>query len=196
MECSGYPILRSSSLPAFVLNQGPFPPPALPGFIGTTSPSATPRSPVPPLARHRLAAGPQPLRRASRVALSSPFMQAVDTTPAQSVGACFAHFPTNDCLPRAQVGSACALPFSRPAQRLLTLRPACSPNPLKDPLHRRLQPIRYLHGCSDCYRPERKLPGGICTRRKTAPWHGALERMVRPRLNWHDLPFFVLQQHG
>jgi len=105
-------------------------------------------------------------------------MHAVVTTPAQSMGACFAHFPTNDRLPRAQVGSACALPFSRPARRLLTLRPACSPNPLKDPLHRRLQPIRYLHGCSDCYRPERKLPDGICTRRKTAPWHGALERMV------------------
>ena len=50
---------------------------------------------------------------------------------------------------------------------------------LKDLLHRRLQPIRYLHGCSDCYRLERQLPGGFRTRWKTAPFHGALERGVR-----------------
>ena len=31
-----------------------------------------------------------------------------------------------------------------------------------DPLHQRLQPLRYLHDCSDCFRPER-LPGGACT---------------------------------
>ena len=24
-----------------------------------------------------------------------------------------------------------------------------------DPLHQRLQPLRYLHDCSDCFRPER-----------------------------------------
>jgi hypothetical protein len=32
--------------------------------------------------------------------------------------------------------------------------------PLNGPFHRRLQPYRYLHGCSDCYRQERKLPDG------------------------------------
>jgi hypothetical protein len=51
----------------------------------------------------------------------------------------------------------------RPAQRSFTLRPACSPSPLQDPLHRRLQSFRCLHDCSDCYRLQRKLPGGICT---------------------------------
>jgi hypothetical protein len=44
---------------------------------------------------------------------------------------------------------------------VLTLRPACSPSSLKNPLHQRLQPLRYLHDCSSCYRPERKLPGAI-----------------------------------
>ena len=39
---------RSSLLPALALNHGPFPPPALPGFIGTTGQSATPRGPVCP----------------------------------------------------------------------------------------------------------------------------------------------------
>ena len=46
----------------------------------------------------------------------------------------------------------------------ITLRPACSPSSLKNPLHQRLQTIRYLHACSGCYRSERKLPGGIRTR--------------------------------
>ena len=36
------PISRASPLSAPVLNQGPFPPPALPGFLGNTGLSATP----------------------------------------------------------------------------------------------------------------------------------------------------------
>ena len=58
-------------------------------------------------------------------------------------------------LPRNRGGSAPALVFSRPAQRLLTLRPACSPSRLCDPLHRRLQQLRCLRRCFDCYRVER-----------------------------------------
>src|SRR5215469_953976 len=61
-----------------------------------------------------------------------------------------------DCgLPRNRGGSAPALTFSRPAQRSLTLRPACSPSRLNDLLHQRLQQSRCLHRCSDCYRVER-----------------------------------------
>ena len=52
-------------------------------------------------------------------------------------------------------GSAPALPVSGPAQRSLSLRPADSPSRQSDPLHRRLQQLRYLHYCSDCYRVER-----------------------------------------
>jgi hypothetical protein len=40
------PISRAPPLPAPVLNQGPFPPPALPGFPGTTGLSATPSRPL------------------------------------------------------------------------------------------------------------------------------------------------------
>ena len=48
--------------------------------------------------------------------------------------------------------------------RLLgTLRPACSLNPFRILLHQKLQLLRYLHNCSDCYRPERQLPGGNFT---------------------------------
>src|SRR3979490_2223385 len=38
--------------------------------------------------------------------------------------------------------------------------------------HRRLQPLRYLHDCSDYFRLER-LPGGVCTHWKAPPFHGA-----------------------
>src|SRR5215471_6541025 len=58
-------------------------------------------------------------------------------------------------LPRIRGGSAPALFFSRPAQRSLTLRPACSPSRFNDLLHQRLQRSRCLHRCSDCYRVER-----------------------------------------
>ena len=47
-ELIGCPISCPFPLVAFVLNQGPFPPPALPGFVGTTDLSATPRCPACP----------------------------------------------------------------------------------------------------------------------------------------------------
>jgi hypothetical protein len=72
-------------------------------------------------------------------------------------------------LPRFDGGSASTSPFSRPARRSLTLRSACSPSHLCDPLHRRLRSLRYLHDRSDCYRPERKLPGGTTSHWGIAP---------------------------
>ena len=68
-------------------------------------------------------------------------------------------FPSSGGLPRVAAGSASASLFSRPAQRSLTLRPACSPITQGDPLHRRLQQLRYLHHCSDCYRLARPVAG-------------------------------------
>jgi hypothetical protein len=47
------------------------------------------------------------------------------------------------------------LVVSRSAQRSLTLRPACSPDHLCDLPHQRLQQLRCLHRCSDCFRMER-----------------------------------------
>src|SRR5215469_9302229 len=53
-----------------------------------------------------------------------------------------------------------ALIVSRPAQRSLALRPACSPSHLSDPLHQRLRRFRFLHRRSDCFRVERtQFPG-------------------------------------
>ena len=55
-----------------------------------------------------------------------PGVHAVATTPAQGLGACFAHFPSPTSLPRSRAGSACASSFSRLARRSLALRPAHS----------------------------------------------------------------------
>jgi hypothetical protein len=54
-----------------------------------------------------------------------------------------------------------------------TLQPAGSRSHLCDSFHQRLQPFRYLHDCSDCYRLERKLPGGSVSHWVIAPFHGA-----------------------
>ena len=43
--------------------------------------------------------------------------------------------------------------------------------------NRRLQPLRYLRDCSDCFRLER-LPGGACTHWKAPPFHGARQKQT------------------
>src|SRR5712664_2371074 len=50
-------------------------------------------------------------------------------------------------------------------------------SPIRDTPNRRLQPFRYLHDCSDCFRLER-LPGGPCTHWKAPPFHGARQKAV------------------
>ena len=81
---------------------------------------------------------------------------------------------TNFGLPRNRGGSAPALVFSRPAQRLLSLRPACSPSRLCDLLHRRLQQLRCLRRCFDCYRVERTSSrAGLTPACEPPPFHGA-----------------------
>src|SRR5208282_319188 len=87
-------------------------------------------------------------------------------------------------LPRAKGGSAPALPVSRPAWRSLALRPACSPSRHCDPLHRRLQRLRYLHRCFDCYRAERTssragLPPAVDQRLFTAHSRARLQKLRR-----------------
>jgi hypothetical protein len=52
-------------------------------------------------------------------------------------------------------GSACTSTFSRLARRSLALRPAHSRDHQFVTAIRRLQPFRYLHDCSDCFRRER-----------------------------------------
>lgn len=113
------------------------------------------------------------LHRASRVATIPLRTHPAATTPVESSSALFARFPDDRNLPRFVAGSASTSALSGPARRSLSLRSACSPDHLCDPLHRRLRPLRFLHDRSDCYRLERKLPGGTASHWGIAPFHGA-----------------------
>jgi hypothetical protein len=91
----------------------------------------------------------------SRVVYGPLCLHAVASYPGRMDGIC-SLVPFHRLRPsRNRGGSAPASTFSRPAQRSLTLRPACSPGRFNDLLHQRLQQSRCLHRCSDCYRVER-----------------------------------------
>ena len=101
--------------------------------------------------------------------------------PALSLCTCCRHYPgaatggpaslirpVVSAFPERVIGSACASAFSRLARRSLALRPAHSRcHQFVARFTRRLQPFRYLHGCSGCFRLERS-PGGIRTHWKSA----------------------------
>ena len=80
---------------------------------------------------------------------------------------------TSDGLPCRNVRSAQQHRFSRPTQCSLPLGPARSLIPQGNLCRRRLQPLHYFHGCSNCYRPERQGPGGFRTHWAVQPFHGA-----------------------
>jgi hypothetical protein len=81
--------------------------------------------------------------------------------------------PTVAAFPEILIGSASALVIFGTCSAFTHVWPAGSQVAQGDPLHRRLQPFRYLHDCSDCYGLERQLPGGTDPRWKTVHLHGA-----------------------
>ena len=83
--------------------------------------------------------------------------------------------PTAAAFPELQAGRLPHYPFRGLLSVHYTLRPMRSLSPLRTLLHQKLQPLRYLHGRSDCYRLERHLPGGIRTHWGRAPLHGTLQ---------------------
>jgi len=81
-------------------------------------------------------------------------------TPAELWDAFVARFSQSDGLPRFDVGSASAITVSRPQWRSLAFRPVDSRSCQRSPFHRRLSWTCHLLHDSDCYWPERPLPGG------------------------------------
>src|SRR6202023_200238 len=69
--------------------------------------------------------------------------------------------PAVSAFPDSAVESACTSTFSRFARRSLVLRPAHSRGHPVVTAIRRLQPFRYLHDCSDCFRLERNRRVGL-----------------------------------
>ena len=157
-------IAGRSLLPAPFPDQGSFPPPALPGFTGTTTLSATPGGRFRASRHHRWPAPPASHPKGFPVLHTTPLSHMPSPLPRRNrwVPTSFAS-PTAAAFPEIQAGR---LPHC-PDQGLLsvhcTLRPVRLAKSLTDPLHQKLRPIRYLHGRSDCYRLERHLPGGIRT---------------------------------
>ncbi len=124
------PNLPPSLRPALILSQGPFPPPALPGFHSTTGPSAIlDRQALPsPTScwRH-----PPPQPRTSRVACALPLSRMPLPIPRHGYQVHVSlTSPVVSAFPASTGRSARASPFSRLAQRSLTLRPACLPRHL------------------------------------------------------------------
>ena len=109
-----------SLLPAPFPDQGSFPPPALPGFIGTTTLSATPEGRFRASRHHRWPAPPASHPKGLPVLHTTPLSHMPSPLPRRNrwVHTSFAS-PNGGGLPRNSGGSASALPFSRPAQRSL-----------------------------------------------------------------------------
>ena len=154
------------------LSAAHFPPPALPGFSGTTNLSASPGRPACPSRASGWSSLTTPWGLPCCVRF--PCVHAVATTPAQRLGVLLRSFdPAVSAFPERVVGSTCASSFSRLARRSLALRPAHSRcHQFVTRYSERLQPFRHLHSCSGCFRLER-LPGGTYTHWTAPPFHGA-----------------------
>ena len=163
MHHSPWPFPRQSSF----LNSGPFPPPELPGFNGTTSLSATRCGPACPsrasgwdLASLRIGFPVLPqfplCRHAVTITPVGPLDQIVQSeglsTPRRSPAT--AAFPVSvpGRLPRQTFRGLLDVHFA--------LRPADSPHRQAVRMSRRLRRLRYLHRRSDGFRLERSNLAG------------------------------------
>src|SRR6202043_518434 len=177
-ELIGYPISRSLTTYCVRLELRSLPSTGITRLQRYTEPLRHPRTPGQSLAGVRLiipdhALGLPVLRTLSLCTCCRHY-------PGTAVGVFLCSIaPAVSAFPDMAVGSACASSFSRLAWRSLALRPAHSRcHRISWLAIRRLQPLRYLHSCSGCFRLERS-PGGICTHWKAPPFHGAHHTRTR-----------------
>src|SRR3954470_7636834 len=150
-------------LQALVLNSGPFPPPALPGLIGTSGLSATPGGPACP----SRASGCGPLTRTAwgfPCCLGSPLRTCRRQYPGGTAGSdrswdgLFQPFPSDpatSAFPGLMAGGLPHHCFWGLLGVHYSFWAAPSRGPLYGPCPRRLRRFRYLRRRSDCFRPER-----------------------------------------
>jgi hypothetical protein len=102
-----------------------------------------------------------------------PCVHAVATTPAQRLCVLLCSF-TQPCQPSPIWQSGRPVHWLFEVCSAFTRVTACTLalSPSRDTLNQRLQPLRYLHDCSGCFRLE-QLPGGVYTHWKAPPFHGA-----------------------
>ena len=148
------PITQTSPTSKARQKSGPFPPPALPGFISRMTLSDSRRD-----------------RRSWRRRGRYPRLRRAPPITRITLPACRAHYPggSNGCLcrllrrslglPRVLSGSASALWISRPAQASLALRPAGSLDRQKRPLSRGFGPSSCPSKPLVSYQINRQLSG-------------------------------------
>ena len=153
-ELLGCPISGPSLRLALVLNQGPFPPPALPGFIGTAGPSATLQRPDLPSRASGWSSQTTP--EGLPVLRALPWCTCHRHYPGAATG-CFVCSLPQPCQPSPvwQPGR----PAHRPFRGLFSVHSRYSLHTraatvFRGTHHRRLQPLRYLRSCSGCFRLE------------------------------------------
>ena len=101
----------------------------------------------------------------SRVASISLYTRAAVITPAEWQVAFVVRFPRHNSLPGFLDPVGLRIYRFRGLLNVhCSLQPACSLESPEVTRYQRLQPSRYLHGRSDCYRLERQLPGGSNSR--------------------------------
>jgi len=104
LEFIGYPISRSFTTYCVCLELRSLPSTGITRLQRYYEPLRHPEWPGLSLAGVRLAGHAQPPLGASRVASISLCMRAAANTPVEPLGACFAHFPSDNSLPRCDVG--------------------------------------------------------------------------------------------
>ena len=121
-----------SLLPAPFPDQGSFPPPALPGFTGTTTLSATPRGRFRASRHHRWPAPPASHPKGLPVLHTTPLSHMPSPLPRRNrwVLSSFAS-PTAAAFPEIQAGRLPHCPFRGLLSVHCTLRPMRSPSPLR-----------------------------------------------------------------
>jgi len=130
----------------------------------------------------------------SRVALGPLCLHAVANYPDRFDGTC-SLVPFHQLRPSLdlrRVGS-CIGSFEA-CTAFTLLRPARSPSRLSDPLHQRLQPLRCLRCCSDCYRVERTSSRAGIPPLWTSAFHGALRTFLNEFVS--SVPRSVRLQYG
>jgi hypothetical protein len=106
---------------------------------------------------------------------SSPYVHAIVITPAELLSARIARFPRSHSLPHFAAGSASASFAFEACSTFIRITACTFAESPKVILYTEGFSRRSLCDCSDCYRLERQLPGGVRTHWKTVPLHGALQ---------------------
>src|SRR6202040_201713 len=134
---------------------GPFPPPALPGFDSTMTPSDSRLDRRPE--RRRRGCWPRPQRGSPGARITFPACHA--HYPGESVGGARRLLAHPCCLPRQSAGSASAISLSRPTQASLALWPAGLLDRPRRPLSRGFGPVSYPTQPLVSYQTYRQLSG-------------------------------------